>query len=175
MCAKRLLGLAGTFCLLSGVGLAQAQFGLRQDDPDAPPWQEEVVEPPAYPEEANLLPFYVSEMTAHRFFIDGTSLSVGKDGVVRYVLVVRTAGGTTNVSFEGIRCETREFRIYATGRGDRSWAKARLSEWRPIENKPMNRHHAALSRDLFCPGGVPIASPAEGRNALKLGKHPHAT
>ncbi|MCX8016983.1 MAG: CNP1-like family protein [Rhodocyclaceae bacterium] len=154
---------------------AAADIGFRNlDDPDAPRWQEEAVEPPAYPQAANLLPFYVSEMTAHRFFIDGSTLSVGKDGVVRYVLVVQTSGGATNVSFEGIRCETREFRIYATGRHDGSWAKARVSPWRPIENKPMNRHHAALSRDLFCPSGAPIATPAEGREALKRGKHPNA-
>lgn len=165
--------------LLAGVlavAVAQADIGLRNlDDPDAPRWVEEETVPPAFPQEGNLLPFYVSEATAHRFFIDGSTMSVGKDGVVRYVLVVRTGGGATNVSFEGIRCETREFRIYASGRGDGKWAKARLSQWRPIENKPMNRHHAALSRDLFCPGGVPIFTPAEGQDALRRGKHPHAT
>lgn len=37
-----------------------------------------------------------------------------------------------------------------------------------------NRHHAALSRDLFCPGGVAISTAAEGREALRLGRHPHA-
>lgn len=163
---------------LSLTGLAAAawaEIGFRGlDDPDTPHWVEEEVEPPAFPQEANLLPFYVSEMTAHRFLIDGESLSVGKDGVVRYVLVVRSAGGATNVSFEGIRCETRQYRLYAMGRQDGSWVKARLSQWRPIENKPMNRHHAALSRDLFCPAGVTISTPAEGRDALKRGKHPDA-
>ena len=32
------------------------------------------------------------------------------DGVVRYTLVTRTAGGATNVTYEGIRCEGRGHR-----------------------------------------------------------------
>lgn len=159
-------------CLLAGSVLAN--LFRDPDDPDAPKWQEEEMALPAFPQDAGLREFYVSEMTAHKFFIDATTLSVGKDGVVRYVLVVRTRGGATNITFEGIRCESREFRIYASGHRDGSWATARLGKWRPIENKPMNRHHAALTRDLFCPNGVPIRSPAEGQEALRLGKHPEA-
>lgn len=144
------------------------------EDPDAPKWVEEEASFPEFPKEENLRQFYVSEMTSHEFFIDASSLQVGKDGVVRYVLVVRTRGGAVNISFEGIRCESREYKIYAAGHRDGTWAKARQNAWRPIENKPMNRQHAALSRDLFCPGGVAIQSPAEGREALHIGKHPQA-
>jgi hypothetical protein len=145
-----------------------------QDDPDAPKWAEEEVSVPAFPQEANLRQFYVSETTAHKFYIDASTLSIGKDGVVRYVLVVRTSGGATNITFEGIHCERRELKNYASGRQDGTWAKARKSEWRPIENKPINRQHAALSRDLFCPNGLPIQTQAEGQEALRQGKHPQA-
>lgn len=154
---------------------ALADLRLRElDDPDAPQWVEEEVPPPAFPQEANLREFYVSEMTSHKFYIDASTLSPGKDGVVRYVLVVHTRGGATNISYEGMRCESRELRIYASGRRDGTWAKARNSEWHPIENKPVNRQHAALSRDFFCPSGAPILTSEEGREALRLGKHPQA-
>lgn len=154
---------------------AHADFVFRDlSDPDAPQWKEDEIVLPAFPQEAGLREFYVSELTAHRFFVDEASLNPGKDGVVRYTLIVRTRGGATNISFEGIHCERRELKIYATGQRDGSWANARQSQWRPIENKPMNRHHAALSRDLFCPGGIPIRSADEGREALRLGKHPAA-
>lgn len=166
--AIALLGL-----LVSVVAAAELRF-RDLDDPDAPKWVEEEVRFPAFPQDANLREFYVSELTTHKFFIDAATLGVGKDGVVRYVLVVRTGGGTTNVTFEGIRCESREFRIYATGHRDGMWAQAHRSEWRRIENKPANRHHAALSRYLLCPGGSPIRTPAEGQEALRLGKHPDA-
>lgn len=169
---RLLLGLA-CLCALHAVS-AEVRF-RDLDDPDAPKWAEDEVVLPAFPQEGNLLPFYVGEMTSHRFFIDGPSLSVGKDGVVRYVLVVRTGGGATNVSFEGIHCERREFKIFASGRSDGTWANVRKGEWRRIENKPVNRYHVALWRDFLCPySGTPIGTPDEGRNALRLGKHPHA-
>jgi hypothetical protein len=66
---------------------------------------------------------------------------------------------------------------YATGNRDGgTWTKSRAAriEWRPIENKPVNRHHAALSRDLFCPQGNAINTADEGRNALRLGVHPNS-
>lgn len=167
----RLLGIFICWAVLAGG--ARADIVSRNfEDPDAQKWVEEEVEPPVFPQESNLREFYVSELTTNKFFIDAATLSVGKDGVVRYVLVVRTSGGATNITFEGIRCSSRELRIYASGRSDGSWAKARLSEWRLIENKLANRHHAELSRNLFCPNGTPLRSAAEGREALRLGKHP---
>lgn len=135
---------------------------------------EEQVTPPAFPKDADLIEFYVSAGTANRFFIDGSTLGVGKDGIVRYTLVVRTSGGATNTSYEGIRCKTSEYRLYASGRADGTWALARVADWRPIENKPVNRHHAALNRDLFCPVFTPIDSAEDGRAALRRGKHPRA-
>ena len=132
------------------------------------------VEPPAFPKPENLIEFYVGPVTTNKYFIDASTLSVGGDRVVRYVLVVRTSGGATNVSFEGINCKELSWKHYATGRSDGTWVKSRATriEWRPIENKPVNRHHASLSRDLFCPVGNAINTAEEGRNALRLGVHP---
>jgi len=164
------------FMFLAGflaANLASAALGLRDDaDPDAPKWEEEAMQLPAFPQEANLREFYVSATTAHKYYIDATTLSVGKDGVVRYALVIRTRGGSTNITYEGMRCESGEVKVYATGHRDGAWSVARRSEWRPIENKPTNRYHAALSREFFCPVGNPIYTAEEGREALRLGKHP---
>lgn len=165
-------------------GSALAQFGsFPRDkdryygDEDEKPWQEQQeIEAPAFPAPENLREFHVSQVTANNYFIDASTLSVGADGVVRYVLVVKTAGGATNISFEGINCKQLSWKHYATGHSDSTWVKSRVArnEWRRIENKPVNRHHAALARDLFCPEGIAIHSADEGRNALRLGKHPRA-
>ena len=56
---------------------------------------------PPPPRRGSLLEFPVSGSPV-RFFVDGSSLEPGQDGVVRYVLVARTAGGVDNVSFEEI-------------------------------------------------------------------------
>ena len=153
----------------------RSMYNKKYEEPG--PWQEQQeVESPAFPKQEDLREFYVSAVASNKFFVGASTLSVGTDGVVRYVLVVRTTGGATNVSFEGIHCKERRWKHYATGRSDGTWVKSPSSraDWRPIENRPVNRHHAALSRDYFCPGGIQINSADEGRNALRLGKHPNA-
>lgn len=167
MAVARLLAV---LLLVLAAACARAGFG----DAEESTREEGEVTLPAFPRDADLLEFYVSAATANRFFIDAKSLSAGDGVVVRYTLVVLTAGGATNVTFEGIRCGALEYKLYATGRADRSWGALRTGEWRPIENKPINRHHAALSRDYFCPLGNPIESADEGRDALRRGKHPQA-
>lgn len=159
--------------------MARAQYDPRpgltlSGEPDEAVWTEDKIELPNFPKQENLVEFYVSPVATNKYMIDRASISVGKDEIVRYTLVVMSSGGARNVSYEGIRCDELRWKLYATGHGDGTWAKARLSEWRPIENKPVNRHHAALSRDFFCPGGSGIRNADEGANALRLGKHPNA-
>ena len=153
---------------LGMVSLVRADF---EEDYENKKWQELEVQLPAAPKQENLLPFYVSAATSNRFFIDGSTLSVGADGVVRYVLVVLSAEGGRNVTFEGMRCEARERRIYASGRLDGSWVKTRKNEWVRIQEAYANRHHAALFLDYFCPVGVIVRNVDEARAALVRGGH----
>lgn len=180
MIVRRILALAAL--LVSGSALSLSQDELRdlgsrrhsnthERERD---WSEEQASPPAFPNDGDLVEFQVSVHTQNRYFIDASTLAVGGDGVVRYVLVVRASGGASNVTFEGIRCATGEYKLYASGRADATWARAHSDQWRPIENKTVNRHHTVLNRELFCHMAMPVASPDEGRQALRLGKHPRA-
>lgn len=133
---------------------------------------EREVKPPAYPKEGSLLQFDAGAATRHRFFIDPESISVGDDGIVRYTLVVKTAGGSSNVSFEGMRCDSRELKVYAFGRTDGSWIPARDPQWRRIEYQEVNRHHGVLHRDYFCAGKSskqPVTSAKEAIRLLRYG------
>lgn len=130
-------------------------------------WAEGVAKLPASPKKENLVPFYVSPTTANRFFIDLMSLSVDSDGVVRYVIVIQSSGGAANTSYEGMRCETRERKIYAFGRPDGSWSEARGKNWVKISDGDGNRHHAALFVDYFCPEGIIVASSMEAKRLFK--------
>ena len=159
----------GTFLLLGGV---QADS---EEDQETKQWQEIEVQLPSAPLEGGLQAFYVSAATDNKFFIDLTTLSVGSDGVVRYVLVIRTPSGGRNVTYEGMRCETRENRIYASGRRDGAWSKSRNSEWLRIKDVYGNRHHAALFLEYFCPSGVIVRNVAEAKEALRRGEHPDNT
>ncbi|HEV3010173.1 MAG TPA: CNP1-like family protein [Burkholderiales bacterium] len=133
------------------------------------PQPEEAVALPAYPAGERLIEFFVAATSEFRFFIDGASLSVDND-VVRYALVARSAAGTDNVSFEGMRCTTGEVRIYALGR-DGGWVR-RAGDWRAIQPRSVQRWHHALYREYFCPQREPIASRQEGIASLRRGGHP---
>lgn len=168
---QRLLLLLCLFPLVA----AGAEWGKFEYDFDSEkPWVELEAQLPSYPKEENLLPFFVSATTDNKFFVDGASISIGEDGVVRYVLVAKSPGGAVNVSFEGIRCSSRERKFYAFGRSDGNWSKARYAKWEPIRYQDRNRQHHMLYDDFFCPRGIMVRDAEEAVFALKRGIHPDA-
>ncbi len=118
-----------------------------------PAWKEIEPEFPAFPERAHLIPLDMGTESTSSSYIDEKSLTLAGDGIVRFTLVVRSAGGAQNVSFEGVRCETAERKLYAIGRNDREWIKPRSDEWRRISDNAFNRQYALLAKDFFCPAG----------------------
>lgn len=114
------------------------------------PWIELQAQLPAYPKDENLLPFFVSAAADNQFFIDSASLSVDADNVVRYALLVKSPQGALNMTFEGIRCTTREKKLYAFGRPDGTWSRNRFSKWEAIQNVSRNRQHHMLYDDFLC-------------------------
>jgi len=133
----------------------QSNPGLSDDDfDDGKSWQEVKTEIPPAPKAANLVSFYVGPTATMNFFIDMNSISVGSDGVVRYTLVSKSQGGAENISYEGIRCQTYENKLYAFGQKDGSWSRARLSGWKQISELSGNRQHAALAKDYLCQDGT---------------------
>ncbi|TAK45857.1 MAG: hypothetical protein EPO29_00885 [Betaproteobacteria bacterium] len=148
----------------------KSDWELAQEERD---WREGEFALPAYPKPADLVPLEVGAATDFRFFVDATSLSVGRDGVVRYTLVARSRSGAENVSFEGIRCKSGRVRAYAFGQGGARWS-ARGTPWRAIEPGGAQRWHFILWREYFCPHAIAIRDVAEGVDALRRGGHPDA-
>ena len=136
-------------------------------------WRDAEVLLPTYPRIEDLIEFQVSSAGTFKFFLDRASLSVSPDGVIRYTLLARSPSGVDNVSYEGIRCATGEYRIYAIGHRDGAWSP-REQPWRRIEPKSVKRWHHALQREFFCPRALPITGAAEGVDALRRGRHPKA-
>ena len=119
-------------------------------DQEKKPWEELQTQLPPYPKPENLLKFDIGSNTSNSYFVDAASISVSEDGIVRYTLVIKTGGGATNVSFEGIRCESRQLRVYAFGHPNSQWSRARNAGWREIEPREINGYHYALFRDYYC-------------------------
>jgi hypothetical protein len=156
--------------LSAGLGTALAQWRQWDSDFDEErkPWKEIEARIPSYPRSGDWVPFDAGGGGPHHFYLDARSLSVGEDGVVRYTVVVRAAGGATSVSFEGIRCELRELKLYAVGHPDGSWARARNPQWRRIEPRDLGRHHYVLYSEFLCAGRRPVASVREILQRLRF-------
>jgi hypothetical protein len=151
MLKKHTRGPSIAVALLAVATAAHAQPGFEEefDDKDKP-WQEIAIQLPPAPRKENLLPFDVSTTTAYSFAIDAKSLTVGPDGVIRYTLVATSNAGVKNVSYEGIRCESYERKLYAFGQPDGTWSRSRRDQWERISTYATNRQHAALAKDFFC-------------------------
>ena len=115
---------------------------------------------PAPAQKNNLLSFYVSPTTTLDFAVDAKSVSVTEEGIVRFVLVITSQSGASNVSYEGIRCSTGEKNLYAIGQATGGWSVARRDSWETIIDRGINRQHAALAKDYFCETGM-VAGKAE--------------
>jgi hypothetical protein len=134
---------------------------------------EEEVQLPNSPVASRLIEFDRGQRSDFRFFIDPATLSVDDKGIVRYVLVARSASGVQNVTYEGLRCDSVEYRVYALGRSDGSWSRSRTG-WRPLDARSAQPWQLTLYSDYFCPQKVAIRNPAEGVQALQDGGHPFA-
>jgi hypothetical protein len=170
----KFLLLAAGFLPLAGPAVGQGFYGDKKYGEfyeEEKQWVELEAELPEYPKDEALIEFNAGAATNNRYFIDGSTLSVGSDGVVRYVVVVKANGGATNVNFEGIRCGAKERKLYAFGRNDNTWAKSRTPAWQPI--RP-GSYQAVLSREYFCPNKITIFRAEEGVDALRRGGHPEA-
>jgi len=136
-------------------------------DQEEKPWVERQVHLPPFPQPRDLVSFYVGGTFSHRYSIDAASLKAEADGVVRYTLVIESAGGARNVTYEGIRCKTWEKRIYALGRVDGSWTEAKASSWQPMRTVSHAEHQWALAEEFFCYGRSGVRDTAEAVRVMR--------
>ena len=159
-----------SFCLWASLASAASDF---DEDNAEKAWQiaetQLEIPLPSYPKAENLQSFFVSAQTDNQFMVDRESITIGVDGVVRYTLVVTSPSGAQNVSYEGMRCSSAERRLYAFGHPDKTWSKARSTQWVKISNSALNRQHAALYFEYFCPNGLIVGKVDEARLALRSG------
>ena len=101
------------------------------------------------PNKDTLVPFYVSQHTIFKFAVDTKSILIGADGVTRYIVVMTNPNGDQQAQYEGIRCDSFQWRLYGTFENG-SWRENPLSTWRTIQSNVPNRYQAALAQGAFC-------------------------
>ena len=140
------------------------------DEFDEKPWAEIEVQLPAFPKEEDLIPFRVGAIRDRQFMVDVASFSIGSDDVIRFTVVVISPVGARNISYEGLRCAPGERRLYAFGRSDRTWSKARSNNWTKIRGDG-NQYPVALFVDYFCSiGERTIMTPGDAVRVLRYGR-----
>jgi hypothetical protein len=113
-------------------------------------WSEQQADLPDYPGPGSLVQVPGAPAgSSYRVLIDPTSISSGADGVVRYAVALESASGVYNTFYEGIRCMTRDFRVYAHGSEGR-WQPMNDSDWHPIRNIGTGRYRHTLQRSYMC-------------------------
>ena len=133
--------------LALAAGLALAQSVAAADD------FKEIEAPPApiYRMEG-LIAIDMPSYTSLKFGVDPATLSVGSDGVVRYVMVAYNPSGSVNAMYEGLRCATGEVKTYARSSELGHWTVVTEPQWRAVDKSPSTRHTLALAKQGVCDG-----------------------
>jgi hypothetical protein len=127
--------------------------------PEEGPWKESEAALPPYPRDQDLIRFEPTGQTTNRFYVDGSSLTIGPDKVVRFALVIRSAEGASTVSYSGVNCRPGEWKDYAFGRDGQRWERDANPQWRTIEDKRINNYQHTLAAQYFCTFGLFTGGP----------------
>jgi hypothetical protein len=101
------------------------------------------------PNQSTLVPFYVSQRTIFKFAVDTDSILIGADGVTRYIVVISSPSGSQQTQYEGIRCDSFQWRLYGTFEST-GWKENPLGSWKNINSDIPNRYQASLAQGAFC-------------------------
>lgn len=124
------------------------------DDSQDIPWIENETEVLAAPKADDLAPVQLDTLPADlQLLVDKSRITVGpKDRVVRVWLWVRSEAGAESGTFEGYRCETGEYKVYAYANPRRKppVSKAKRPRWLPVRETPVGNYRRELLKDYFC-------------------------
>jgi CNP1-like family len=135
--------------------LAMAQ--VVATDPD---WKEDSAPPAPAFEIKRLVPFEVSANSPLQWGFDPQTMTIGKDDIVRYVVVAQSPSGVVNAMYEAIRCGTGEWKTYARFNQDSGWTNVSDPKWLALSGGP-SPHAARLARQGVCTGNAAASSVRE--------------
>ena len=137
--------LAGILSALCITSMAEGGNGL--DNPD---WVEEQIPPPPAFSKGDLIAIDMPLHLSVKVGVDPATIAVGTDGVVRYVIVMTNATGSTNAVYEGIRCITGEVKTYARLSASGQWSMVSTPVWKDLSENMPSRHAQAFAQQGGC-------------------------
>jgi hypothetical protein len=134
--------------LCAGAAAAQAL------PPEHPDWKELEAPPPPAVRTTGLVEVDVPGSTL-RFGVDPATVTVGDDGIVRYVVVATSRSGAINAMYEGIHCHRGDVKVYARWNPDTGWSPQRKADWQALQDVPNARYSLQIARTGACFGRAP--------------------
>ena len=129
------------------------------DETYAKKWKESNVTIPSYPDDRNLLLVPMSVNDTLKIYIDSKSISRAPDLVARFSLIVESPSGARSVFYDGLRCETGQYKTYAIGTSDHSFEAVKNPRWREIPRGEINAFRDNLYRHYICDGHASARTP----------------
>jgi hypothetical protein len=117
---------------------------------------------PAAPNPARLIDIDVGSASPTRYAIDESSLLLSDWKIARFAMVITSASGVRNVSFEAIRCDRPERKLLAIGRPDGSWHPVANPEWVEIGTPRANIPGLKPVYLALCTGGGLVKDVRQG-------------
>src|SRR3972149_2945326 len=105
--------------------------------------------------------FTIWRVGEKRFFFARLSLSRGPDRVARFSLVVESPSGARSVFYDGLRCETREYKTYAIGGPEQAFTPVKNAAWRPIPRPANNAFRYHLYHHYMCDAHASARTPED--------------
>ncbi len=124
-------------------------------DPD---WKELEVAPPAKFSADRMVLIDMPRYVTVKVGVDPDSLNIGSDGIVRYVMIAKSASGNINAMYEGIWCLKGEVKTYARLGSDGKWDPVLDAQWLPLNGNQRSMHALAFARQGACDGRAATAS-----------------
>lgn len=152
-------------CMAMGALCATLAFA-QTNYPEPPEWVEAETPPPPAFQLDKLVQVDVDSRGSLRYGIDPATVSIGKDGVVRYVMVAHSPSGAMTAMYEGLRCNTGDFKLYARY-NDGRWTAVASPEWQSIFDATRLKYPLALARQGGCDSKAPPSSVQEMVRRLK--------
>ena len=150
---RRRLAALAALAFAPVLACAQPEGDVDWREVDAPP-------PPPAISMQKLVPIELP-VTELRYGVMPSSVAVNSDQVVRYVLVATSTSGAMNAVYEGIRCLTGEYKVYARYDPGRGWTMTRDAQWQSMFTAPSPRAALAIAQDGACSGHAAARNAAE--------------
>lgn len=128
----------------------EEQLEINYVGPKGEAWKETTLELPPYPDIPSMqggeLQLSRGDLT---YKLDLDSIAIGEDGVTRYTIVITSSTGAQNILYEGVRCQTAEYKSYAFG-SQGGWSEAVFPQWQSVGSVRGSAHRRELFLYYFC-------------------------